>query len=134
MGELIGHLVACTGAEQAAVPVAVGVPQQFLHKEDRADRVHASVDEGSIRAAITFAGIAIGNSAISETIREIPDALGRMMGTCGRMMVSAPSSAHILTDSAKTGTPITIFYARENFTADAVEEIAGAIPGFGVLD
>ena len=37
-------------------------------------------------------------------------------------------------DGAQTGTPITIVYARENFTDDAVEEIAGAISGFDVLD
>jgi hypothetical protein len=37
-------------------------------------------------------------------------------------------------DSSRTGSPITIIYARENFTDDAVEETAGVTPTFGVLD
>jgi hypothetical protein len=37
------------------------------------------------------------------------------------------------TDSARTGSPITIIYAREIYTGAAVDEIA-AIPGFGVFD
>lgn len=48
--------------------------------------------------------VAIGKTAISDTIR-----------------------------SARTGSPITIIYA-ENCADDALDEIAGAIPGFGVLD
>jgi hypothetical protein len=51
------------------------------------------------------ARIAIGKIAISDTIR-----------------------------SVLTGSPTITIYARENFMNDAVEEIAGAIPGFGVLD
>ena len=38
------------------------------------------------------------------------------------------------TDSARTGTPITIIYAREKSADDAIEEIAGALAGFGVFD
>jgi len=36
--------------------------------------------------------------------------------------------------SAPAGSPITIVYARENFTEDGVEAIANAIPDFGVSD
>jgi hypothetical protein len=38
------------------------------------------------------------------------------------------------TDSARTGTPITIIYAREKSADDAIEEIAGALAGFAVFD
>ena len=38
------------------------------------------------------------------------------------------------TDSARTGTPITIIYAREKSADDAIEEIAGARAGLGVFD
>jgi hypothetical protein len=97
---LIGYLVACNGAEEAAARMAAGIPQQFLCKEDRADRVRARIDDESIGA-----GFAIGKTATHNTIR-----------------------------SAPTGGLITIIYARENFTGDVVEEIANAIPGFGVFD
>ena len=38
------------------------------------------------------------------------------------------------TDSARTGTPITIIYAREKSADDAIEVIAGALADFGVFD
>jgi hypothetical protein len=38
------------------------------------------------------------------------------------------------TDSARTGTSITIIYAREKSADDAIEEVAGALAGFGLLD
>jgi hypothetical protein len=38
------------------------------------------------------------------------------------------------TDSAHTGTPITIIYAREKSADDAIEETAGALAGLGVFD
>ena len=38
------------------------------------------------------------------------------------------------TDSAHTGTPIKIIYAREKSADDAIEEIAGTLAGFGVFD
>ena len=38
------------------------------------------------------------------------------------------------TDSARTGTPIKIIYAREKSADDAIEETAGALAGLGVLD
>src|ERR1700737_2622392 len=133
MGELLGYLAACRGAEQAAVPMAVGVPQKFRWKNERADPVHPTIGDESIGAAMTFAGIAIDKSAISHTFREYPDDLAGTMDACG-MMVSAPSIARILTHSAQTGTPITIIYAREKFTGDTVEKFAGAIPDFGVSD
>jgi hypothetical protein len=100
MRELLGYLVACKGDEEAAARMAAGIPQQFLCKEDRADRVRARIDDESIGA-----GFAIGKTATHNTIR-----------------------------SAPTGGLITIIYARENFTGDVVEEIANAIPGFGVFD
>jgi hypothetical protein len=100
MRELIGFLVACRGDEEAAVRMAADIPQQFLCKEVRADRVHARIDDESIGA-----GFAIGKTATHNNVR-----------------------------SAPTGGLITNIYARENFTGDAVEELANAIPGFGVFD
>jgi hypothetical protein len=100
MRKVIGYLVARRGAEQAAARMAAGISQQFLCKEDRAERVHASIGDESIAD-----GIAIGETAISDT-----------------------------TASARTGSPITIIYVRENFTDDAVEGTACATPTFGVLD
>jgi hypothetical protein len=100
MRKLSGYLVARRGAEQAAARMAAGISQQFLCKEDWAERVHAPIGDESIAD-----GIAIGKTATSDT-----------------------------TDSARTGSPITIIYACENFTDNAVEEAAGAIPSFGVLD
>jgi hypothetical protein len=84
MRELIGNLVACRGAEQAAARMAVGIPQrfpckQFLCKGDRAD--HALIHDDSVGAG--------------------------------------------------TSIPISVVHPCESFTVAA---IAGAIPGFGVLD
>jgi hypothetical protein len=55
MRELIGYLVACRGAEQAAARMAVGIPQRFLCKQflctdDRADR--ALIHDESIGTGI----------------------------------------------------------------------------------
>jgi hypothetical protein len=120
MRELNGYLVACRGAEAAAARMAVGIPRsflckQFLRKEERADYVlidHALIDEESIGACI-----AIGKaSSITHTL------------TNNNLIDRA------LTDSVRTSSPITIIYARENLTDDAVEEIARAIPAFGALD
>ena len=38
------------------------------------------------------------------------------------------------TDSAGTGTPIKIIYAREKSADEAIEETAGALAGLGLLD
>ena len=113
MREMIGHLVARRGAEEAGVRTNAPAPRrckqflyaQLLRKEDRAD--DALIDDKSIDASIVIG--------------------------------KAPSIVHFLTDgaradSARTGSPITIVYAREIYTDDAIEEIAGAIPGFGVFD
>jgi hypothetical protein len=100
MRKLIGYLVARKSAEQAAARMAAGISQQFLCKEDRAERVRALFGDDSIGESF-----AIGQTAISDTA-----------------------------DSARTGSPITIIYARESFTDDAVDETAGATPSFGVLD
>jgi hypothetical protein len=110
MRELIGYLVACRGAEEVDVWTAAGIPQRFLCKDDRAD--HALIDDESIAA-----GSAIGEAP--SIARTLTDDILTDRG---------------LTDSVGTGSPITIIYARENFTDDAVAEIARAIPGFGVLD
>jgi hypothetical protein len=45
MGELIGYLVACRGAEEAAARMAVGISQQIVCKEDRGG---ALIEEDSI--------------------------------------------------------------------------------------
>jgi hypothetical protein len=119
MRELIGYLVAGKGAEQAAAPMAVGIRQrfpckQFLYEqflckeEDRAHRAHTAIDEEPIGTGITCAGTAVGSSGVlTESVQA---------------------------DSAPTGPPITIVYAREKFSHHAVEEITGAIPGFAVFD
>jgi hypothetical protein len=115
MRELIGYLVACRGAEHAAARMAADIPQRFLRKQflcepflckgDRAD--HALIDDESISA-----GIAIGKApSVLHTLTD-----------------------NILTEGVRTGSPIRIVYSRENFTDDAREEVAGAIPDLGVLD
>src|ERR1700730_6152313 len=48
MRKLIGYLVARKGAEQAAARMAAGISQQFLCKEDRAERVRALFGDDSI--------------------------------------------------------------------------------------
>jgi hypothetical protein len=115
MGELIGYLVACRGAEQVAARMAAGGPQQFqcrqflrkrlLRKADRTD--HALIGEESIGTDIAFG--------------KAPT-------------IARPMTDDILTDGVRSGSPISVFYAGENFTDDAVEEVAGAMPGFGVID
>jgi hypothetical protein len=67
MRELIGYLVACRGDEAAAARMAAGIPQKFLCKEDRADRIHARIDDESIGA-----GFAIGKTATHNTLRSAP--------------------------------------------------------------
>jgi hypothetical protein len=67
MRELIGYLVACRGNEEAAARMAAGIPQQFLCEEDRADRVHARIDDESIGT-----GIAIGKTATHDTVQSAP--------------------------------------------------------------
>jgi hypothetical protein len=62
MRELIGYLVARRGAERVAARVAAGITQQFLCEEDRADRVHALIDDESIGVYIS-----IGKTAIRDT-------------------------------------------------------------------
>jgi hypothetical protein len=123
MRELIGYLVARGGAEQAAAPMPVGVQQrilcerllcghfparQFPGEEGRARRARATIDAKSTGTGIAFARISIDGANVPTE--------------------SVPI------DSASTGTPITISYAREGFLRDAIAEIAGALPRFGVLD
>jgi hypothetical protein len=67
MRELIGYLAACGGDEGAAVRTAAGIPQQFLRKEDRADRTRARIYDDSIGA-----GFAIGKTAMSDPARSAP--------------------------------------------------------------
>jgi hypothetical protein len=98
MRKLNGYLVARKGAERAAARMAAGISQQFLCKEDRAERIHAPIDDESI-----VDRIAVVKTAIND-------------------------------DSSRTGSPITIIYAGEKFTDEAVEETAGVTLTFGVLD
>ena len=117
MREWIGYLVACRGAERTAARTAVGIPQRYLCGEVRVYRVHAFIDDASIGAdtaiaGITFAGIALDGIDVSESV----------------------SAECALTDSSRTGTPISIIYAREKSADDAIEAIAGALAGFGVFD
>jgi hypothetical protein len=64
MRERIGYFVARKDAEQTVVRIAVGISQQFLCKHDRADRVHALIDDESIGAAV-FTGDSATCSPIS---------------------------------------------------------------------
>ncbi|HEY4405723.1 MAG TPA: hypothetical protein VGN55_13840 [Xanthobacteraceae bacterium] len=121
MRELIGYLVAQGGAEQAAATMPVGVQErilcerlpcehfpgkQFLGEEGWARRARATIDARPM--GIAFAWISIGGTNVPTD--------------------SVPS------DSAATSTPITISYARKCFPRDAIAEIAGALPRFGVFD
>jgi hypothetical protein len=72
MRKLIGYLVACRGDEVAAVRMAAGILQQFLCKEDRADRVHARIDDDSIGA-----GFAIGKTASPPTGSSVTNTYSR---------------------------------------------------------
>jgi hypothetical protein len=112
MRERIGYLVACGGAEQTAARAAVGIPQRYLCGEDRAYRAHAFIDDASIGADTAVAGIALDGIDVSESV----------------------SAECALTDSFRTGTPISIIYAREKSADDAIEAIAGVLAGFGVFD
>jgi hypothetical protein len=109
MRELIEYLVARGGAGAAEARMAAGTHHQFLctpflRKEDGSD--HALIDDASI------SGIAIGKApGIALTLAD-----------------------GALTDSVRTGGPITIVYPRARFTDDAVEEIADTIPDFDLLD
>lgn len=123
MRELGGYLVAGRGAEQAAVRGTVGIHRRFSSKQflceqflseqlpckrHRAHRDQVASYSGQMGAGFAFAGIAFGSTLVAT--------------------VSHPP------DSALTGTPITNIYAGEKFVEDAFEEIAGAVPGFGVFD
>ena len=120
MREWIGYLVARGGAERAAARTAVGIPQRYLCGEDRADRAHALIDDASIGADTTFAGAKFAGIALDG------------IGLDGHVSESV-SAERTPTGSARTGTPITIIYAREKSADDAIEEIAGALAGFGLL-
>jgi hypothetical protein len=95
MRNLTGYLVACSGAEQAAVRTAVCISQPFLCRDDRVDRAHVRGD--------TPIGIGIA-----------PRDLGG--------------------NGAASGSPIGIVHAGENILDRTIEEIAGAIPRFGLFD
>ncbi len=122
MRELIGYLVACGGAEQAAARMAVGIPRRYLCGEDRAYQAQAFVDDASIGADIAFAGIGFAGIGFAGLALDGIDVPENVSAVC------------VPTDSARTGTPITIIYAREKSADDAIEAIAGALAGFGVFD
>jgi hypothetical protein len=143
MRELIGYLDAFKGAGGADARTAAVIPQQFLcnqflckkllRKDDRAHHAlidRAMIDHDVIDALIKDeewigADIAIGrvpSVARTPTGNDLIDGILTHRAWAPRA------------DSARNGSPITIFYAREKFTDDAVEEIARAIPCFGVFD
>jgi hypothetical protein len=102
MRELIGYLVAWGGAEQTVARRAAGALQQFQCKQlRRKDRAYPTVLDGESIGT----DIALGNSP-------------------------PPMTDDMLTNRVRGGSPITVFYAGENFTDDAA---AGAIPGFAYL-
>ena len=101
MRELIGYLVAWGGAEQTVARRAAGALQQFQCKLRRKDRAYRTVLDGESSGT----DIALGNSP-------------------------PPMTDDMLTNRVRSGGPITVFYAGENFTDDAV---ADAIPGFACL-
>jgi len=123
MRELSGYLVAGRGAERAVLRGAVGIHRRFpskqllseqllckrhLCKRHRAHRDHVTSHGGQMGADFAFARITFGSTLV--------------------LTESLPP------DSAPTRTPITNIYAGEKFAEDAIEEIAGAIPGFGMFD
>jgi hypothetical protein len=102
MRELIGYLVAWDGAEQTVARRAAGARQQLQCKQlRRKDRAYPTVLDGESSGT----DIALGNSP-------------------------PPMTDDMLTNRVRSGGPITVFYAGENFTDDAV---ADAIPGFACL-
>jgi hypothetical protein len=105
MRGLIGYLVAWGGAEQTVARSAAGALQQFQCKQlRRKDRAYPTVLDGeSIGADITLGKSPTIASAITDDV---------------------------LTDRVRSGGPITVSYAGENFTDEAA---AGAIPGFAYL-
>jgi hypothetical protein len=102
MRELVGYLAARGGGEQTVARRAAGALQQFqcnqLWRKDRA--YPAALDGESIGTDIALGKGPASASAITDDI---------------------------LTHRVRSGSPITVFYAGENFTGDAA---AGAIPGF----
>ena len=140
MRELIGYLVACKGAGGADARTVARISQRFrrnqflcknlLRKDDRADHAlidHAMIDHDMIDPLIK------DEEWIGADI-----AIGRMPSVT-RTSTGNDLTDGILTDragagSSLSGSLITIIYAREKFTDDAVEEIARAIPCFGVFD
>jgi hypothetical protein len=113
MRKLSGYLVAGKGAEQAAARGAVGIHRRFPSKHFLSEllpcqRHRAHRDQVTSHGRQMGAGIAFGSTLVATE--------------------SHPP------DSTPTGTPITNIYAGEKFAEDAIEEIAGAVPGFGVFD
>jgi len=150
MRELIGYLVARKGAGGADARTVARIPQQFLcnqflckkllREDDRAD--HALIDRAMIDYDLIDAlikdeecigtDIAIGRTpsvARTPTGNDLTDGIL----TDGAWTNGAWANG-AWADSTRSGSPITIIYAREKFTDDAVEEIARAIPFFGVFD
>lgn len=85
MSELIGYLVARSGAEQAAARMAVCISQQLRCEDDRVDRAHARIDAESIgTAARDFSryGAASGSPISIVDVREniAGHAIGQIAG------------------------------------------------------
>jgi len=140
MRELIGYLVARKGAGGADARTVARIPQQFLcnqflckkllREDDRAD--HALIDRAMIDYDLIDALIK-DEECIGTDI-----AIGRTPSVArtptGNDLTDGAWTNGAWADSTRSGSPITIIYAREKFTDDAVEEIARAIPFFGVFD
>jgi hypothetical protein len=111
MRELIGYLVARSGAEDAAARMAAEIPARIPCRQ--------FVCRGLLCKQF------------------------RCRGDRGLGIIQAPADNHptnnirtdnILADCVRTGSPITIFYSREDLSDDAIAEIAGAIPDPSVFD
>ena len=63
MRDLIGHLVARSGAERGAARKVVGISGEFLCGDDEADRIHVLTNEESIGAGIFTNDTATGGFA-----------------------------------------------------------------------
>jgi hypothetical protein len=113
MRNLIGHLVARGGAERAAARMAVGIHQGILCEQFPGKQFPGK--EGRERRAHAM----IDAKSISTDTAFARISIGS----------NNPLSECVLTDSAPKNT-----YARKNFPRDAIAEIAGALPRFGVLD
>ena len=117
MRQLIGCPAACGGVEDAVARMAARDSRIFLCEDDRAGRVRAVIALDSIHAPASIAPILTDAPILADSVPTY----------------SAVTDS-IQTDSVSNDSLITITYDRKNTSDAAVEDIAGAIPGFGLFE